>query len=703
MWCIGLSHVCCLLSLIGFGGRSVLIAEIEKAYWANEDNKENESATDPPSSDRLEQTSSAQMMKNRFQSTNYGSIDGESGGGGGGSPGSPGSPGYDRLVDRPATWHGPVSDHTSDISQMGLEHYALVSFRDPGSVEMAMSRTKFAQKSGLIFKAVEGEMASVRPAGYTLAARASREMVKSSLNKAHLAKQKRASANKRKLAEKHASRQRLTGAQPPEVHVLQAKAGGGGPGVGGAVTAIRGALRMSGVLQKGHHVDARDTSILEQYRVAAGGSPKTQAESTKLGMNADDAATMAAWWTDVVAVHAGVLPLTAATAAAPGGGAAGGSSSGGGGSPYEAMQREMRAATQRLRDQRQGRQRTPVGHAATSSSSGNSNNGAGRAPRGRTPRHGAGGRVTAMEAQPAGQVLPVWASPRIVEAGNEQRRQAQAKAAIAAAAETGGLLIPTHHEAEAGSLPRWLRGVGAPGGCLDAFTGAGFDCVDSVVGAKLTEPQLLHLGFVQMKQRKDAMRSLQKIMADKEKEKEEKELLVKEAQIAMADHTQEQEGPGEQRQEEQQVAGLRGGGGRVGSSKGNARGRGTGGRQHGGQQVPREPRRVHGGWTASPAQKRRPNQTTPKAAATAAASASPAQRRRRLKQTKPLGTQPRAGERPATAPPSASASSDGAGRSAARPGSGRGGRGARRHVEAADLGELYTRVDASCAFGGAVH
>lgn len=167
---------------------------------------------------------------------------------------------------------------------------------------------------------------------------------------------------------------------------------------------------------------------------------------------------MAAWWTSVVAVHKGVLGSTANPwSASPcydsdrrrGAEMAGTETS----TPYTAMQREMAAATKRLRRQRMGRARQPTttagqngnttakkhsAHAATLLAAAVVGNPAHGAPRagneGGGHRHSS--RFTAMEAQPAGQLLPQWADPVQLEAARTKHANRQATIVALAAASS---------------------------------------------------------------------------------------------------------------------------------------------------------------------------------------------------------------------------------------------------------------------------
>jgi hypothetical protein len=71
------------------------------------------------------------------------------------------------------------------------------------------------------------------------------------------------------------------------------------------------------------------------------------------------------------------------------------------------------------------------------------------------------------------------------------------------------------------SLSVWLRAINAPMECLGLMVSAGLHSLDEMLDAELTEPQLLHMGFTQMKQRKDAMKTYRRMVEHRKKQQEE--------------------------------------------------------------------------------------------------------------------------------------------------------------------------------------
>ena len=59
-----------------------------------------------------------------------------------------------------------------------------------------------------------------------------------------------------------------------------------------------------------------------------------------------------------------------------------------------------------------------------------------------------------------------------------------------------------HQLASSLSLALWLRCIHAPAECLHLLNAAGLRSLDDLLDAELTEPQLMHMVFSQMKKRK---------------------------------------------------------------------------------------------------------------------------------------------------------------------------------------------------------
>ena len=595
------------------------------------------------------------------------------------------------LQDTELGWEGAVR-----------EPYALVCFHDENAAEMLLSRERFAAENGLQFGAAHAEWSVPRESGYGMAARASREYIKVIL----LAKRKKQEAKHRAQLKKRESRSRLTSGRkrsptidkqlsiPPSpfspggtastpgstptgsiVGTLSSPAGAGHAGEAGAADAAAAAVakvKMSNVLlsnlSQASATEKRPEAGAGAGAGAGGAGAGVDASAAMananphgphdpyaggggcISMSLEDRASMAAWWTSVVAVHTGVLtssvsggsPRNTRSSAhqrptkgrgqAQGQGSEGAAvaaemptttSMDGGVSPYEAMQREMVAATKRLRHQRQGRQRQPVGSKAAAASkriAANADGSVQGAAATAAAQGGQGGkgsgysRFTAMEAQPAGQVLPQWADPHQVEAArtNHERQKAThavlaathaaattgggggggaggvgvlgdnmhrhvmmaadavaagltagssgppggsdhdaaaaaaaAMAAAAAAVAASGLVMGSggkfvaqqqQQQGQGGqqqqhlmaspsvsslSLSVWLRAINAPIECLGLMVSAGLHSLDEMLDAELTEPQLLHMGFTQMKQRKDAMKTYRRMVEHRKKQQEE--------------------------------------------------------------------------------------------------------------------------------------------------------------------------------------
>lgn len=312
----------------------------------------------------------------------------------------------------------------SGFAGASREFYAVVCFHEPSVVAMALSSTgeQFASAHGLRFSPVVAEWTAPRQLGYDMAARATREHVKKLLDDKEAAKQRRQQTQQRQRTETMDARARLFGSAAP---------------------AQEGSVPIS-PRQRGSGDGGTDRL-----------TPALPSAEAVLGTTAEERSAMAAWWTSVVAVHTGVLGSSASRRHGNGNGRLSGADADGieTSTPYTAMQREMAAATKRLRRQRVGRARQPTttaGHASDTTAKKHSADGVTElaaavvgTPAHGTPRAGSEGarhrhssRFTAMEAQPAGQLLPQWADPAKLEAARTEHGYRQATLGALAAAHS---------------------------------------------------------------------------------------------------------------------------------------------------------------------------------------------------------------------------------------------------------------------------
>ena len=414
------------------------------------------------------------------------------------------------------------------VSERGLpkrstEAHALVSFAEETSCEMALSRKEWAASLGLELAPVSSQSLG-RPPSFILAHRTSRERVKASLVRAQGKRERRSLLKLKRAETKRDSMMRLglngDGASPRD--------SGGLGSARSALISPSGSARSSLLSREGSVSPVAGTPggySLASPTAESGGAVAAE-EEEEAGRQA-----MAEWWTAVVGAHGGALPRQGAELRHPPR------------SPYEAMQREMAAATVRLRRVREGKRAQSA-----------------RLRKAEAKRQALlWGRDTALEVQPAGATPHGAGTPVRRPAAVAGRRPATAPGSARRRLRAGK---PSTERSQ--SLGAWLAALGAGPSVESLWRAAGIGSVGEAVGARLTEPQLLHLGLGQMRLRKDCLHALR--------------VLEEEAAAAAVSQQSGGADSGSGQPSGRKGRGAKGKGRARGKGRGRGRGRGRGGR-----------------------------------------------------------------------------------------------------------------------------
>ena len=169
------------------------------------------------------------------------------------------------------------------------------------------------------------------------------------------------------------------------------------------------------------------------------------------------------------------------------------------------------------------------------------------------------GRDTALEVQPAGATPHGAGTPMRGPAARPATAPGSARR-LRAGRPSGGQ--PGTERSQ--SLGAWLAGLGAGPSVEALWRAAGIGSVGDAVAARLTEPQLLHLGLGQMRLRKDCLHALR--------------VLEEEAAAAAVSQQGGAADSGSGQGSSRKGGGAKGMGRARGKGRGRGRGRGRGGR-----------------------------------------------------------------------------------------------------------------------------